>query len=240
MDRQLSRLRDLHDAAVAAVPLLDAAEPDERLFDMVSAYASLIEFSGSVEFLASNTHWTAVPPLVRTMLETYVDLLNLHSDPTYMEFTVARDRAETVALTRGLRDPQGPLARRLAAQPEMQALLATLDAGMNDTGPGMKPLSVRERFKMAGLMDAYELIYRPLSSSVHSNRSALRGRHAERRGDQLGVALHLPREKWERVFLVGLTAQILSEASTLVYRSCECAMPGDLAGLVKELSPDGA
>jgi hypothetical protein len=240
MDRQLSTLQDLHQAALSAFPALDAAEPDERIFDLVSAYASLIEFAGSVEFLARHAHWTVLPPLVRTMLETYVDLLNLHSDPDYTDYIAARDHQEARALLRGFRNPQGPLARWIATQPDMESLLETLVAGMSEVAPGVKPLGVRERFKMAGLMDAYDLIYRPLSSSVHSNRSALRGRHAERQGDQLRVTLHLPREKWERVMLVGLPAQILSEASILAYGACGCVVPDDLARRLSELASDGA
>lgn len=229
MKRRLDRLRDLYKASLEATPQLDADDPNERIFDLVTGYATLIELGGSVEFLARHAHWAAVPPLVRTMLETYVDLLNLHADPAYMDYLAARDHEEGRTLLRGFRNPQGPLGRWLAAQHDMQEFVALLDAGLADATPDVKPLSVRDRFQRAGLVDAYEIIYRPLSSAAHSNRSALRHRHAEPRGGHLGVTLYMEPPELERKVLIGLSSELLGEAASLVYDACRQEVPAEIS-----------
>lgn len=228
LSNRLTELESLHGACVAAIPSLTAENVDERLFTLAMAFSSLIELGGSVALLARHSHWTAVPSLVRTMLETYVDLCNLSSDPAYLEFMNARESKDARSLLSAIGDGESELTRALASQVDLDAAGAQLLMDTTESS-SKRTLSAKDRFTRAGLYDAYEIVYRLLSSDAHSNLTALRSRHAELRGDGMGLVLHLERDESQMAFMLGLSREMLAEGAGIVYEAFEAEMPAPLS-----------
>ena len=232
LSKRLTELESLHGACVAAIPSLTAENVDQRLFTLTMAYSSLIELGGSVALLARQSHWTAVPSVVRTMLETYVDLCNLASDTEYLEFMNARESRDARALLSAIGNGGSALTQSLAGQIDLDDVQMQLL--MDETESSSKrALSAKDRFSRAGLYDAYEIVYRLLSSDAHSNLSALRGRHAEPRGDGLGLTLHSERDESQMAFMLGLSKEMLGQGAVMVYGALEADMPAGLSACFK-------
>lgn len=230
MSKRLTELESLHDACVAAVPQLTAESVDQRLFTLAMSLSSLVELGGSVALLARHSHWTAVPSIVRTMLETYVDLCNLSSDPEYLTFMNARESKDARTLLGVISTGRSELTQTLAGRLDRDTL-AVLMGELES--PSTRTLSAKDRFTRAGLYDAYEIVYRLLSSDAHSNLTALRSRHAEARDDGLGLVLHAERDETQVAFMLGLSREMLAEDAVIVYEALGVEMPASLSKYCK-------
>ena len=235
MDCGVDKLARLHHACYDAASGLDSPLPDEQRFTLATMYARLLELAGAVVVLTRHDGQTALPSVARTMLEVYVDFINLSTDGGYMRFIEAADRRQAQSVLKGLREPGIALLDALASDPEMGPLVASLELSLAASTPqDTKPLSVKDRFETAGMHAAYALVYRQLCSDTHSSRSTLRGSHAERQGDRLEVMFYKEHSIEEVAVYTGLATEMLRESARGIYQQLDCPMPVELSQVLNE------
>jgi hypothetical protein len=118
--------------------------------------------------------------LLRSLLEAYVDLLNIARDPAYVEFMIAafldqhRQLLETL-LEKGSKSPF--LVDILGSKEPADDLESVRSKLKELKGRQVKPLKVRQRFKRADQLNYYEGPYTHLCLQSHNNINVLVSRH---------------------------------------------------------------
>lgn len=176
------KIRAAVDYCSEAVPVvLKAAkqlrheESDAQILAL-AIYGTVIELFSSCIGLAGLGEPTAIPIILRSMLESHVDLDNLLHEAGYYEHVQAAGYEQTIKVIeatplRQLKDD------RKADYDELSAKLADL----NCRGKG--PLKIWKRFQRAGRIDEYNGIYALLCIDAHGNSPALAERHLSEKAD---------------------------------------------------------
>jgi hypothetical protein len=148
-------------------------------FGLVSLYGSLIELVGCILILMKNNAKLGVPSLFRTFLETYVEFHNLVRESKYGYYMDASDLKEWLGVLKAARDTDNPYLSDISALPNLSSIILKKEKQLQDlTARGYKPLSIREKFKRADMLQEYQSFYNFLCTESHSNKRALINRHA--------------------------------------------------------------
>lgn len=150
---------------------------DFRSTAIIALHASIIELTSSAITLLKSGRTVGVNIIVRSMLDAYVDLINLITDPEYLDRMRANYHAEWLK----------PLRAGLAS--DDPHLTAFKDESFHDAiahhqaedaalrARGIRPIKARERFDKAGMGSTYPTVYNSLSADSHNNIRALIARH---------------------------------------------------------------
>lgn len=146
----------------------------------MALFGSVIELAHGMSVLQQAGSTCGIPSVFRTLLETRVEFVNLMRDATYGYHMEAADLRETLKVLKTARDKKNAFLPDLAAMPNLDQLIDDLVAQFDKLmKEGCGPLTVFDRFVLAGMEDEYRSIYNSLSSDAHSNRRALVDRHVE-------------------------------------------------------------
>ncbi|MGR9168849.1 DUF5677 domain-containing protein [Rhizobium sp. KDH_Rht_773_N] len=142
---------------------------------IMSLYASIMEQTYNALVLLRADQHATLDIILRSTLEAYVDLINLCNDPEYLKQMQASFHDQWIKLAQyGVRggnpflikfENSADASQRLA---EHQAELAAL---------GVKPMSIYEKFRLAGFEQIYQSVYNSLCNESHNNIRALTLRH---------------------------------------------------------------
>jgi hypothetical protein len=165
----------------------------------ITLYASIVEYSHGCLSLLRGNDLTCLPQLIRSMLEAYVDLINVTSDADYahvMQATYLKDLLDMYKAAQ--REPHNPYLKGIAE-------LSDLDERINSTRKqldevkgkaqkfGRDVFKISERFKLAGLQPIYPVIYKMLCQDAHNNPNSLFTKHLE--ANDGGIEVMFFREK---------------------------------------------
>ncbi len=171
----------------------------KRHLYLIGLYGSLLEFSGSVAFLIENRYSAGVPPILRSMLEVYVDFVNLDNKPEYAQYMEANShkgwlKVLTIA-AKGTNPHLAEFAKSLDMDAEIEKYQEELDRLKDE---GYSPLKVYRRFEKAKMTHDYEYVYGHLCRETHTDLQALLSRHTEIQGDDFTVAYYrkIPLKTW--------------------------------------------
>ncbi|MFL6261144.1 MAG: DUF5677 domain-containing protein [Thermoanaerobaculia bacterium] len=120
--------------------------------------------------------------LLRSLLEAYVDLLNIASDPAYAEFMLAAffDQYQQLleaVLEKGSKNPFLAGIVGISGSKAADELESVRSKIKELEGRQVKPLKVRQRFKRADQLRYYEGPYAHLCLQSHNNINVLVSRH---------------------------------------------------------------
>ncbi len=191
-------------------------EDPQQLY-LVCLLGTIVEYSQAL-FLAARDERSAVslPILVRTLLEAHVDLIILAQDQLHWKnmlctFLSQRQRALRAAAA-------NPYLASVAASTDYDAKLAEVEAGLQELrNDGHGAMSVRDRFKAAGLENEHGSIYWSLCQESHNNVSALEDRHIEHEDQTFRVVFFQRSSPARKSRLLHLAIAILLEGSKRVF-----------------------
>lgn len=128
---------------------------------------------------------SSIPPIVRIILETSIDLICLGKDPKFLNVLLKEYvKQERKALRICKENPNHLLNQMYTEDVIRFANLDRLSSLIPEDTPGYK---IIENFKKAGYEEEYDLIYRLLSSFTHNNLVGVIDRHLIYENDQLTI-----------------------------------------------------
>ncbi len=227
-------LSRLHDAVLPAMLELRSESDSRRLFTLVLFYSSLIEFTHCVVVLSRSHGHAGLSPVVRTMLETYVEFLNLAADDGYLRTIDAMDLRQGLSVIKVSGD-QGPYSDALEGIDVDMEIERLESALLVLKAEGATPLDIKERFTRAGMREIYDLVYGILCADVHSNRSVVEQRHIYREGDALGINLYAEPSSNDMGMYCDITAGVLRESTCIIHGLFESPALAELMPLIDEV-----
>jgi hypothetical protein len=206
--RTLSAAHD-HVAKCAAQIRFDIADEVER--HVLGYLATMLEVTGGCVTLAEAHRYVGIPILARTSLEAYVDLKLLLDDREYMHCIAVVEEKGWIRLLRAASEGNEYL-RGLADNLDIPGEIDRRDAERRRrAGLGGSSLPAKVRWERAGMLQAYEAMYRTLSAEAHNDGRALGGRHFLMEGESARLVLYRDDPPW--------VASVLLDASRILYRA---------------------
>lgn len=217
-DKTLRLLHELHSDALemSRKLLFDKTHPQHR--HVMALYGSILEFSSSIILLTKDGPKTALPIILRSLLEAYVDMLNLCDDPKYGYALEVSAEKSWLKFLREAVVGQNPYLEKVSATSNLQDNIKLHEqrlAAMK--GKGGKVLIIEDKFKRAGLMHEYTTIYAELCSHSHNTLQALRGRHIEENDNNYEVIFYRLTSLDEVEHYLGIACTLLLKATERVH-----------------------
>jgi hypothetical protein len=202
----------------------------------VFLYGSVIELSSSLIPLRKTEHFTAIPIILRSILEAYVDLENLCRDPKYGYALEIKYLVESLKLLKEARNEKNAYIEIVAQAPDYEERVSKMEAEKNRLIQlGYKDLNRYERFSKAGMENEYRTIYNWLCCAAHNDYRALHDRHFA--VGELVPTFHFFKEANFRdlgVFF-GVAAELLLRASIAIHTLLSSGKSLELQALRAEL-----
>lgn len=212
-------LNKLHDDLTEHVKgfSFDKNHPWHR--NLVCLYLSILELSKSIIILFESNVTVAIPSVLRTILETYVEFINLINDKTYGYYMEAAHEKKTwLKLLEEADKRDNIYLADLSKLPDLSQRVESTKKSVEDLqAKGYKPLLAKDRFKKAGLMDVYNSAYNTLSADVHSNIQALLDRHIEIENGNFNVILYKGMSSDESQMYINWVSNYLTECSVDIH-----------------------
>jgi hypothetical protein len=129
-----------------------------------------------------------------------------------------------------------PFLRALGGNPEIAPELERLNAQLADLqARGIAPLTAKQRFERANLLDYYEGPYASLCQKSHNNLSALVSRHLPVGPSGPELVLSSPPRQEDYSMIADLTAGIAADATARVNSFLTGGAPVGLEPLTRDL-----
>lgn len=185
---------------------------------VISLYGSIVELSSSIKELYVAGHYSAIPVVLRTILEAFVDLRNLCKNPKYGYSLTINSSKESIKFLKAAKDDKNVYAEMIARDPNIDKEISDYEKQVESLKhKGSKGLNIREKFDEAGMLDEYLTIYNMLCASTHNDIRALRARHIviEKGSFSLEIFKH---EDSESLYeFLGITSELLLRATYEVH-----------------------
>jgi hypothetical protein len=199
-------------------------------------YGSIIELSSSLKPLLISEHYSAIPVVLRSILEAYVDLENLCKDPKYGYSLEIKYLIENLKYLKEARNEKNAYLDIIAQAPDYEERLSNMEAekkGLFDRG--YKDLNKFERFSKAGMENEYRTIYNWLCCASHNDYRVLRDRHFEL--GKLGPTFRFFKEAdfQDLEVFFGIASELLLRASFAIHTLLPSDKLTELARLRAEL-----
>lgn len=188
----------------------------------ISLYASIIEYSRGCLTLLRGGDLTCLPPLIRSMLEAYVDLINVTGDGEYahvMQAAYLKDQLDMYKAAK--RGPDNPYLISIAQLADIDERLSATQEEFDEAKAkaqkfGKDILQISKRFKLAGLQLIYPVIYKLLCQDVHNNPHSLISRHLEANDEGIDVTFFRDKDVAEVAAVLDTMFAVLIESVALI------------------------
>ena len=186
----------------------------------VSLLGSILELAADVLDLLKRGKAIAPKILLRSLLEAFVELVNVTEDPDYlgsMRYAQLVALQKLVNVATGPDQAQNPFFADLLsneATAERRAEIALELAELESQG--IRELNIWARFKLAGERDRYEAIYRLLSQQAHHSLNALGDRHVVEQEGQPALVFFKKEERQQVLAEADQVAGVATNAVALV------------------------
>lgn len=163
---------------------------DQHSTVIVSLYASIIELTDNTLYLLNSGRMTAVKIILRSILDAHIDIINLISDPHYLDQMQASYHKESLKpLKAGLTGENSYAEAHLNQKIFGNAAAYHREQLACYKKRGVEPMNVFKRFEKAGKQALYPLVYNALSAESHNNLKALSARHVRIDGDKAEMVI---------------------------------------------------
>lgn len=174
-----SSLQRIHDDLVAAANAVQFDPSQMRNPASIAQFYTIVVLAGDACALVKHQRLTTLPLVLRQMLESVVDLKNTCRYANYWKYLIHDTQNFMESVRREFRELNNPnfadLENILAQNGGMAQMMRNKKVLQAD---GIKKLSIKEKFKMAGMEYQYGEIYRFLCLSTHNGLAALLERHS--------------------------------------------------------------
>lgn len=203
----------------------------------VSLYGSILELSGSLVPLLDTEHYSAIPVVLRSVLEAYVDLENLCKDPKYGYSLEIKTLVEGLKFLREAKNEKNAYLGIIAEAPDLDERLSGMEAEKNRLiSLGYKDLNKFERFSKAGLENEYRTVYNWLCCAAHNDYRALRERHLDKQEQGLKIHYFKEADYQELETLLGIASELLVRSSIAIHSLLNSERMADFKRLREELN----
>jgi len=176
----LADLREHYDFTVEHLQLLKFDRKCMADRNTIAMYISVIELADAVHILCKNNSITGLGPVFRTLLEAFVELINVTDDESYVYRMEAADAEGWLKLlneaAKGTNEYVASISKDSNFEKERQGYQDRIKE-LQDQKLGA--LSIADRFIRAGMEDEYRALYNGFSAEGHNNIRALLSRHIE-------------------------------------------------------------
>ena len=207
--------------------------------NIISLYGSIIELTSNCIILYDNGHFTSIPIIVRSILEAYVDLINLIKYPTYGYSMDLEYYYQWISLIEEALKKENPYLNLMAKSYLTNKALEKFKAEKKKLEcKGYRKLHVSERFEKAEMTKEYKSVYNLLCCPTHNNIRSLIDRHCEVEKDDFIVVLHKNRTMQDEVANIDILSGILIDSTYRIHKflnSNICAKTEDLKNKLTEL-----
>jgi hypothetical protein len=143
----------------------------------ISLFCSIFENTVAVRMLFENKNYSAVPLILRSILEAHIDLIILSNSENYYESISANYHKERIKMLRNiLNDPERN--KYFNSFPNFQQNFTESKEQLEKLkSKGHKPLTIKEHFELANMADLYVSVYALLCQEIHNDLKSLELRH---------------------------------------------------------------
>lgn len=185
---------------------------------VISLYGSIVELSSSVKELYVACHYSAIPVVLRTILEAFVDLRNLCKDPKYGYSLTINSSNESIRFLKAAKDDENVYAEMISRDPNIDVHISNYEKQVESLkAKGSKGLNIREKFDEAGMLDEYLTIYNMLCAATHNDIRALRARHIVIEKDSFSLEFFKQEDSETMYEFLGITSELLLRATYEVH-----------------------
>ncbi len=195
MDILIEQLQVIFDLVFSRTDRLVFNRKNAHHLYSVCMHGSILENTSACITLLKNKEWSAIPVMLRNLLEEYVDLVNVKADQDYLirmqaSFLKEQSRVLTKAIETGDTNPYlEALSNTDGIKEHFAHVTVQLDSLRSD---GFGELGIRDRFDRAGLVGMYESVYALLCQHSHNNLNILERRHIEEIDNDIRVSYFQP------------------------------------------------
>ena len=218
MEELLSVLEQARDRVLEIAGGIRFTKEDPQQLYLVCLLGTAVEYSQAILNAARDERSAvSLPLLARTLLEAHVDLTilakdNFHWKNMLWSFLSQQRRALRAA-------PGGnPYLSIIAASVDYGPKLAEVESSLKDLqDDGYGEMTIKKKFKTAGLQDEYEAIYWSLCQESHNNLGALEDRHVEHDATTFRVVFFQGPSLARRSRFLHLAVSLLLKSSKKVF-----------------------
>ncbi|HDZ07738.1 DUF5677 domain-containing protein [Pseudohongiella sp.] len=147
---------------------------------MILLYCTIIEYADSIYVLVTQQNSVSLPIVTRSILEAFVDLMNLCDDPSYGNHLQADDIKEWLRVAKEAQTTSNPYLKEMVDADGFDVQVIQWEDEFKALGhEGFRPLNQITKFEKAGLANEYRSVYNFLCVHTHNNLRALHERHIE-------------------------------------------------------------
>jgi hypothetical protein len=203
----------------------------------MSLHGAVIEIVDGLIATLRRSNGTAAWILARSLLEAFVDLINVVNESNYVDFMHAsfleqqRKRIE-IAQKRGAANPYLQGITGSAKTPRHGQRIAELQ-GLKKRG--VVPLKVIDRFERAGQLELYDGPYSIMSQYTHNNLAALEQQHLKMQPTGVTVTYFREPTDEEVGMLLDAAGKVLVGSLEVVRSILQNGSSRGVDGIMKEL-----
>lgn len=134
----------------------------------------------------------------------------------------ASDAKEWLRVLKAASDTRNSYLSEIAKLPNLSEIIANTEGELrNLSNRGFNPLSIRDRFERANMIDEYESFYNCLCTETHSNKRALIDRHVELDGVDYKLIVYKNAPEDEYFHYLDCAAGYLASATVSIHEKME-------------------
>jgi len=196
---------------------------------VISLYGSIIEFSSTIKELYKSGHHSAIPVVLRSILEAFVDLKNLCQDPKYGYSLTINSNKESLKFLKAAKDNQHVYAELVARDPDVDQHINNFEKEINSLrNKGNKGVSIRCKFEKVGMAYEYQTIYSMLCAATHNDIRALSARHMVINEDSFSLEI-FKKEDFDTIYeSFGIASELLLRATYEIHGLLNSGMENKL------------
>lgn len=200
-------------------------------------YGSIIELSDSLIPLLETEHYSAIPIILRSILEAYVNIENLCKEPEYGYSLELKYLGESLKFLNEARNEKDAYLDAIARSPDFEERISAMDAERDKLlALGYRDLNKYERFVKANMENDYKTTYNLLCCAAHNDYRALRERHFEDKEGKPSFYFFKEADTEDLEIFFVIASELLIRASFAIHALLSSGKLDELAKLRAELN----
>lgn len=226
-DEMLNFLKKIHDDLIRPTEELKFDKKSPQQLAVMSYYLSIFEFAGSCILLISSKQIIGIPILLRSIIDAYVDLVNLIQDPKYGCHLRVSFLKQSIQLHNKAKKEHPSVT--LISDSELEQMEHEIKLLRNK---GCTELTVEQRFKDIHIKN--RLLYSIFCCDSHNNLISLTQRHIMQENFSIKCYKEIDVEEISRY--LRLIAEYFVEATRLVHIFFESTEQVTIKKLIDEFN----
>lgn len=177
-------LKEIVDLATKSISSQENINNDAKDLYIASFCSSIIQYTDAIVSLTETDNLIAIPPILRSILEAYVELLNLCKHENYPYVLTSNHLNQKIKkLQVTFEEPDNPFLQYTIENygnigskiKEYRKRKSTVDQHISNFDIDIT--QIKDRFELAGIKDAYAGIYSQLCEDTHNEILRVESRH---------------------------------------------------------------